>query len=454
MYYLYCYCVDFILYTTSMTQPKMIMKTSTRISLWFTVLVGILMLFFIVLLNIGFFASWHNNRRNGIMRGQWGVSVVTLHQPVIQQTSSWEIQISWQLVGKHLPMINIKRDFVFTEDEFPGVEGMSNLWYSADIYKIDNNRFLLRKAADNIVITDVTQSVNRQNELLMVSSVLWICFMVLTYILSRFFVSRSLRDLNTLAKSVRDVSVETLGRKHVIEHLPIDDEINVVAWSIDSMQQTISDQISSMKDFVSHVSHEFKTPLMVLQSTSDIAEKSGDMTGVIPQYKKIVWQMSWILDTLTLLARSQSEISLQAEKVDIHNLVGEIVDGMNGKYSDKRITATIENKHPVVIHTHKSSATIILKNIIENAYKYTPVGWEVDIVVNSDGVAVKDSGVWISQQDIKNIREPFWQVDKNREDGVWLGLHIVKRLSALLEWNIQVDSVIWEGTAINVVRKK
>lgn len=54
------------------------------------------------------------------------------------------------------------------------------------------------------------------------------------------------------------------------------------------MQQTISDQISSMKDFVSHVSHEFKTPLMVLQSTSDIAEKSGDMTGVIPQYKKIV----------------------------------------------------------------------------------------------------------------------------------------------------------------------
>lgn len=75
-----------------------------------------------------------------------------------------------------------------------------------------------------------------------------------------------------------------------------------------------------------------------------------------------------------MLARSQSEISLQAEKVDIHNLVGEIVDGMNGKYNDKHITATIENKHPVVIHTHKSSATIILKNIIENAYKYTPVG--------------------------------------------------------------------------------
>ncbi len=339
-------------------------------------------------------------------------------------------------------------------EDFTRAQDLPRLWYSSDVYEIDENRFLAKSAIDGFLLTDVTQNVNRQNELLFVSSFLWAFFVLITYLLSRFFVSRSLRDLCALSDSVRSTNIDTLWKKHTFPHLPVDDEINIVANSIDTMQETISTQIASIKDFVSHVSHEFKTPLMVLQSTTDLAEKTGNVSSVVPQYKKTIEQMKNILDSLTLLARSQSHIALQSEKVDINQLVDQIRVRMSEKYSYKNISYTVHESEKVTIHSHRGSAEIVLTNIIENAYKYTAENGEIEIVISSGWITIQDNGMWISEQAQKHIREPFWQADKNREDGVWLWLHIVKRLVEILGWNIDLKSTEWKWTTVSLQWKE
>lgn len=424
------------------------MKTSTRISLWFTLLVGILMLFFIMVLNIWFFASRHNNWRQGLMmRWQWKAILSW------QQSFSWwiHVQVSWQLSGRRLPLIEIKRDFTVSENDLQNVEEASRLRYAPNIYKIDENWFSIRKVENGFLMTDVTQNVYRQTELMITSVFLWFCFMILTYILSRFFVSRSLRDLYTLSDSVRNTTIDTLWIKHTFAHLPADDEINVVAWSINTMQQTLDDQIQSMKDFVSHVSHEFKNPLMVLQSTTELAQKTWDVSAVLPQYKKTIAQMRWVLDTLTLLSRSQSEITLQSKKVAIYDLVEKIVGDLSKKYAEKNIMISIKWLPTTEVVTHKSSLEIILVNIIENAFKYTKEGGNIDISVDQDSIKVKDNWIGISQEAQKHIWDAFWQVDKNREDGVWLGLHLIKRLTEILWWSILLESKEWEWTTVTLL---
>lgn len=110
----------------------------------------------------------------------------------------------------HFPMLQVQRSFRLSTEDFTRIEEVPRLWYSADVYQIDENRFLAKPVPDGYVLTDVTQNINRQNELLFVSGFLWVCFLVLTYLLSRVFVSRSLRDLYALSDSVRDTNIDTL----------------------------------------------------------------------------------------------------------------------------------------------------------------------------------------------------------------------------------------------------
>ena len=164
----------------------------------------------------------------------------------------------------------------------------------------------------------------------------------------------------------------------------MDDEINIVASSIDQMQDTISTQVDSMRDFVSHVSHEFKTPLMVLQSTTDLAQKTGNIASVIPQYKKTIDQMKNILDALTVVARSQSGSAIHSEKVNINELVDQIVGAMSEKYSIKKISCIVHKSDTAILQSHTGSAEIVLTNIVENAYKYTAENGKIEITITPD----------------------------------------------------------------------
>ena len=123
---------------------------------------------------------------------------------------------------------------------------------------------------------------------------------------------------------------------------------------------------------------------MVLQSTTDLAQKTGNIASVIPQYKKTIDQMKNILDALTVVARSQSGSAIHSEKVNINELVDQIVGALSEKYSIKKISCIVHKSDTAILQSHTGSAEIVLTNIVENAYKYTAENGKIEITITPD----------------------------------------------------------------------
>jgi signal transduction histidine kinase len=83
------------------------------------------------------------------------------------------------------------------------------------------------------------------------------------------------------------------------------------------MKIVISNYINSMQNFVSHVSHEFKTPLMIMQSNLDIASKNNDYSRLIEDNNKSIKHLNDMLDSLLLMSNIQSEKEYNIIEYDI-----------------------------------------------------------------------------------------------------------------------------------------
>ena len=99
---------------------------------------------------------------------------------------------------------------------------------------------------------------------------------------------------------------------------------------------------------------------------------------------------------------------------------------------------------------------ILISNLIDNAVKASKSGDEIYLKAYIDGslvIEVKDTGVGIPKEDIKNIFEPFYMVDKSRDrsnNGAGLGLSICAEIAKLHNVKINVESELGKGTSIYI----
>jgi signal transduction histidine kinase len=419
------------------------MTTSSRISRRFTGLVAILIAIFAIILNVAFFLGWY---RNGGMPAR-----------IQAQTTVVPLKISTDRDGNEIIQIKtpksnnprFQRAIVLDADDLQ--TALSNhIVFAPRLSHIDDDWFLLQKTTQWYIAIDVTQNVVRQQWLFLWSIILILIFSTITYGISQRFVKNSLRDMYTLASRMSASDISNLQDSLVFSHLPENDEINVVAKSIDTMKETIHKQIAAIKDFVWHVSHEFKTPLMVMQSDLDLARHTQDYAALIDRNTQTVTHMSAMLDSLLMLTNLQSGKKLQTDTCDMTALVQRVCDTLAMKYASKHISLHRHIEWQVILETHASTAESVITNILDNAYKYTPDHGEITVTLKPKEICIVDTWIGISSVHQEQIREPFWQLDKNRSDWVGLGLSLVNRMLVALWWTKSLMSVPGKWTTVTL----
>lgn len=241
-----------------------------------------------------------------------------------------------------------------------------------DIIQANDNRwYMILSDPKGKILLDITENLSRQRDLAVVSLIVLSIMALSSYWISRWLVARGLKDLYRLADGVQDAHIENLTKPLVMDHLPADDEINIVAQAIDTMKAKIYTQIQSIKDFVSHVSHEFKTPLMVMRSDIDLAKKTKEYDELIEKNTQSVEQMQTLLDGLLALTLAQTG-KLEMKEVNMSTLAERVCISMEKKYDGKDIVVHKHIAPHVFIDTHPSAAESMISNILDNAYKYTP----------------------------------------------------------------------------------
>lgn len=404
------------------------LSTGRRISLLFTLFVVFFWFFFAFLVNWVFYIFWYKK----------------------------EIE----RIGKPLPN-RIERFQNFYEDNFRRViilEENTVLWKVIKskfgdnlddkiwIFSHNGKRFMVDKDRSwRIILNNITEVVERQFDLIKISLLTIIVVSIVWYFVSWFFVNKSLKDLRTLSKKLEEIDISKLNLDLNIKTLPENDEIQIVADSIMRMNNKINDQVKSIKNFISNVSHEFKTPLMSIKSTIDITSKKKNYDEWLTKISNSIMNLSWMLDVLTYITKFQAWQNLKKDNINLREIIDSEIEIMSQKYL-KEFKLNIDVDKSLTIFTNAWWIKLIVKNLIQNSFKYSNDKLIISIKWNWDYLEIKDNWIWICKENIDKIFNPFWQWDSSKKtEWFWLWLALVKQVCDINNWIIQVNSIenIW-----------
>ncbi len=319
-----------------------------------------------------------------------------------------------------------------------------------NIYIIDNKYFYVKEERKNTVsVQDITTEINGQKELLYNTIWLILLFWFLSYFISRYFVKTSLKELQTLVSYLQKSDLNNL------ENIPIQwnkkDEINIVAIKINHFLKKINQQTLTLKDFIANASHELKTPMMTMNSNIDYALKSKEYKTWLEQTKKEIKTLNNLLEELFLLTTFSQEKQWITTQEEVSEIIKKTIIDVQKNYKNKNIIIKI-NLIKVKKNINKEWFSILTRNIIENAFKYTEQ-WEISISNNQNNIIISDTGIGISSKNLEKIWERFRQADSSRWENAWfwLWLHLVKLLIEKHNRKIQVKSKKDRGTTFTIL---
>ena len=138
--------------------------------------------------------------------------------------------------------------------------------------------------------------------------------------------------MSLLAEKVKKIDIDSLDTSFSFSHLPAHDEIHIVSSALQEMTTNIHHQVAVLKQFITNISHEFKTPLMALQSTIDVGEKTKQHDMVLAQVRDEIGIMDRLLDTLTMLAQTDKKLKLEKKYINLDTTIAPLIREIQKKY--------------------------------------------------------------------------------------------------------------------------
>jgi len=275
-----------------------------------------------------------------------------------------------------------------------------------------------------------------------------------------FLAGRALRPVDIITKSAQKISAENLSQR--LEIVNPNDEIGKLAETFNRTLGRLENAFIRTKRFSADVSHELRTPLTILRGETELGLRwSGDPD----EFKKILGsnleeinRMSEIIGYLLDLSRAEEDsLSLHLQQLELKELLQDLVQQIWLLAEEKGIKLFFTASDPVYVSADSNRLRQIFLNLLDNAFKFTPVGGEIRLILEHEPpwakVSVIDSGPGIPEYDLPYIFDRFYRVDKarNRKDGgSGLGLSLVKSLSEAHGGRVELRSTLGVGSVFTV----
>jgi PAS domain S-box-containing protein len=210
-------------------------------------------------------------------------------------------------------------------------------------------------------------------------------------------------------------------------------------------------------EFVSMVSHEFRTALVGIQGFSEILmdESTGadEVKGLAGDIFSDAQRLNRMINEMLDLDRMEAgKIRLQPKPVDINSLVREVVDRARASSDKHSLRVELDQALPI-INADRDRLIQVISNLVSNAVKYSPDGGDVTISTAAENgqvhVAVKDEGVGIPPEFVDRLFGRYERFESNRTSqvvGTGLGLAISRQIIELHGGRIWVESKVGFGS--------
>lgn len=215
------------------------------------------------------------------------------------------------------------------------------------------------------------------------------------------------------------------------------------------------------KQFISMVSHEFRTPLTIVDGNAQILERRGGQMEAEESQRRLHTIRSAVSRLINMMEAVLSsnmlrtgKLDLNYEEFDLRELACMLCDEQKGLSRNHIITCDVE-RLPECVYLDKKIITLILTNLLSNAVKYTREEPNISLTGSVDEnhiiITVSDNGVGIPQDELNQIFERFFRATTSvGVSGTGVGLSLVKELVHLHKGFVKVESTLGKGTIFEI----
>jgi PAS domain S-box-containing protein len=226
-----------------------------------------------------------------------------------------------------------------------------------------------------------------------------------------------------------------------------------------SREKALADQKSQ---FVAYASHELRTPLTNAKTRLYLVRKQPERAGAhLDVLENVIDRMRRLVDLLLDLSRlERGKTVMHFKDADLRSLIREIYEGQLPEAEQKNLRLLCDTPtHEVIAQVDPEQFTQVVINLLSNAINYTREGSVTLRLHVTDGdngsgpyalIDIEDTGVGISEEDMRNIFQPFYRVTSDVQ-GTGLGLSIAKEIVVQHGGTIAVRSVPGQGSTFSVM---
>ena len=263
------------------------------------------------------------------------------------------------------------------------------------------------------------------------------------WLLLEFIFTRPIKELDKAMKDVAkgNFGVKLTPRRRVREIRDLYDNFNIMTDELASTEilQT---------DFVSNVSHEFKTPINAIEGYATLLQTNADAEDRQRYTEKILvntGRLSELVSNILLLSKLDNQsVALPTETYRLDEQIRMALLLLEPKWTEKSIGFDVDMQ-PVSYVGNAPMLQHVWLNLIDNAVKFSPAGGTVTIRLTQQGdgivFTIENPCAQISTQDMRHIFDKFYQCDpSHKADGNGLGLALVHKILSVSGGTVRADN--------------
>lgn len=250
-------------------------------------------------------------------------------------------------------------------------------------------------------------------------------------------VGQALKPLERLTGLVK---VRRVGALEPLPDAALPDEVQPLVGALNDLLARLNAALERERAFMADAAHELRTPLTALHLQVDmLARASGETerSAAMEQLSAGVQRAIRLVEQMLALAREEPRTPARHVPVDLESLAREVVAELVPLADARRIDLGLSQARPLTVSGDREALSTLLRNLIDNAVRYSGEGGRVDVTVEDGGspgarcaqLAVTDSGPGIPPEERARVFDRFYRRAGTALPGSGLGLAIVKAIA-------------------------
>jgi len=232
-------------------------------------------------------------------------------------------------------------------------------------------------------------------------------------------------------------------------------EIRPLIDALNTLFGRVGQTLDNERRFTADAAHELRTPLAAITAQAQVAARARDAAErdhALAQLTTSARRASHLVEQLLTLARLDPAAQLPLSQLRLDTLAAEICADHGAAALEKQITLELDAPVAVTVSANEAMLRILLRNLIDNAVRYTPTGGKVGVGVTARTLTVSDSGPGIPAAQRADALRRLHRLAGQEIEGSGLGLSIVARIAELHGAHLELaDGIGQPGLSVRVM---